>query len=165
MWYLTPGNSPFFLGFKVWHSLARSLLLSPLQAREGAVGCGLPLFPPTGRRFTRGSRAQAVGRGCNWQACPHPKPPNSLPGAAASHTWMVRRGTELLAGTISCSSQVSAGVERAVGGHGRTCHPAVPLKEAHSYLELEVGSAAPSPTSLLHGPRSLGPVLPQTAEP
>lgn len=40
-----------------------------------------------------------------------------------------------------------------------------PLKEAPSYLELAVGSAALSPTCLLHGPMSLGPVLPQTAEP
>ena len=131
MGYLTPGTSPSFLSFKVWRSLARSFLLSPLQAREGAVGCGLPPFPPTGRRSTRGFLgAEAVGRGCDFQACPHPRPPNSLPGVAASHTWKVRRGTELLAGTISCSSQVSAGVGRAVGGHGRTCHPAVPLREA-----------------------------------
>lgn len=83
MGYLTPGTSPSFLTFKVWCSLATSLLLSPLQAWEGAVGCSLPLFPR--RRKVSGGTGNGRG-GYDFQACPHPKPPNSLPRVAASHS-------------------------------------------------------------------------------
>lgn len=53
---------------------------------------------------------------------------------------------ELLAGTISCSSQVSAGVGRAVGVHGRTSEGSPQL--------LGAGSGQRCPISHLSPPRS-----------
>lgn len=130
MGYLTPGDSSIFHPFLVsrfvspWLGNCMELHICPLQVQEGA-----------GRRSAKGSwGAQAVGRGCDLQACPHPKPPNSLPGVAASHTWKVRRSTERLAGTISCSSQVSAGVGQSCWGSWQDLPPCSPSEGSPQLL-------------------------------